>query len=142
MQQVVDFGDELHVAVLDAVVHHFDVVSRAACAHPGDAWLSILLRTRGDGVEHGAESFPGGIHAARHQARPPQRPSLAARNAHADKLNLVCSQRRDAAHGVGEVGVAAVNDDVARFQVRLERFDGFVHRRAGRHHQQNRPRRF
>ena len=34
LHQVVGFADQLHVAVLDAVVHHFDVVAGTVVANP------------------------------------------------------------------------------------------------------------
>ena len=42
VQQVVGLGDELHVAVLDAVVHHLHVVAGAARAHVRDARLAVF----------------------------------------------------------------------------------------------------
>ena len=43
VQQVVSFGDELHVAVLDAVVHHLDEVPGAVGSDMGDARAGIAL---------------------------------------------------------------------------------------------------
>lgn len=37
-------GDELHVAILDAVVHHLDVVAGADVAEVGGAWPVVDLR--------------------------------------------------------------------------------------------------
>ncbi len=122
-------------------MHHLDVVPGAACAHPGDARLAIFRRAGRDGSHHGADTFPGASRAAGHQAGTPQRAGLTAGHAHADELDAVRSQRRHAAIGVGEVGVAAVDDDVAGCQIGLQRCDSLVDRIAGRHHQQNRPRR-
>ena len=43
VQDVVSLGDELHIAVFDAVVHHFDVVTSRAWAQIGHTGLAILL---------------------------------------------------------------------------------------------------
>ena len=57
VQQVVGLGDELHVAVLDAVVHHLHVVARAARAHVVDARLAIV-GLGGDRAEDRARARP------------------------------------------------------------------------------------
>ena len=57
MQQIVGFGDELHVAVLDAVVDHLHVVAGAARAHVGDARLAVV-GLGGDGAEDRRERVP------------------------------------------------------------------------------------
>ena len=51
------------------------------------------------------------------------------------QLDASRSSVRAPADGVVEVGVAAVDDDVARGQPRQQLLDGLVHRRAGRHHE-------
>ena len=51
MQQVISFGDELHVAILNAVVHHLDEVPGAVGADMGDARAGIAFG--GDSREHG-----------------------------------------------------------------------------------------
>src|SRR5690606_35100053 len=40
LHHTVGFADELHVAVLDAVVHHLHEVAGAAGPHPLGAWLA------------------------------------------------------------------------------------------------------
>ena len=50
LQQVVGFADQLHIAVLDAVVHHLDVVAGAVFAYPVAAGRSIF-DLGGDGLE-------------------------------------------------------------------------------------------
>ena len=54
--QVVRLGDELHVGVLDAVVHHLDEVSGAVVADVRHAWLA--LGDRGDRAQDRAERHP------------------------------------------------------------------------------------
>ncbi len=45
-QNVVGLADKLHVPVLNAVVHHFHKVARAAWAHVCDAWAIIDLQSQ------------------------------------------------------------------------------------------------
>src|SRR5437588_5314381 len=125
---VVAFGDELHVAVLDAVVHHLDVVARAARPDVCDARAVVNLG--GDGLPDGTYLLVGLPVAARHQGRPPQRALLAAGDAGADEVEALRLQLLLAALGVHEVGVAAVNDDVALVEIGLDLLDRPVNRIA------------
>ena len=43
-ENVVGLADDLHVGVLDAVVHHLDEVSGAVGADPAAARLAVVLR--------------------------------------------------------------------------------------------------
>ena len=56
-EQVVGFGDELHVGVLDAVVHHLDEVAGAVRADVGAARGSVDVGA--DRLQHGAERLVG-----------------------------------------------------------------------------------
>jgi len=47
LHQVVGLANELHVAVLNAVVHHLDKMAGAVLAHPVAAWLVAGLGTDG-----------------------------------------------------------------------------------------------
>ena len=55
-QHVPALGDELHVAVLDAVVHHLDEVPGAVRTDVRHARTGLGLR--GDGLEHVAAAAP------------------------------------------------------------------------------------
>ena len=59
LEQVVGLGDELHVAVLDAVVDHLDEVAGAAGAAVGDAGLAVAGGLGGDLVEDRLEVLVG-----------------------------------------------------------------------------------
>ena len=83
-----------------------------------DARLAVL-GLRGDRAEDRARAPP------RPRVEPPgiidgpaQRALLAARHAHADEVEAARRERRRAAIGVGEERVAAVDQDVARLEVR------------------------
>ena len=55
--EMVGLADELHVTVLDAIVHHLDVVSAAAFADPVTAGLAIR-RLGTDGLKDGCQERP------------------------------------------------------------------------------------
>ena len=116
LQEIVGFGDELHVGVFDAVVHHLHVVAGALRTDVGDAGRAIDLRRH---LAHDRLDAAIGFRvAARHHARAVERPLLAAGDAHADEADAGVLQRARAAVGVGELRVAAVDQDVARLEMR------------------------
>ena len=88
VQHVVGLGDQLHVAVLDAVVHHLHVVPGAERTHVLHARHAIV-GLRGHGQQDGRQRVVGLTLAAGHHARPPQRALLAAGHAHADEVKAV-----------------------------------------------------
>ena len=128
-QDIVGLGDELHVAIFDAVVDHLHVVARAARSHVGDARLAIG-RFGGDGGEDRLDEGVGLGTAAGHDAGAMERALLAAGNAGADVEQARGLQVPGAALGVGEEAVAAVDEQVAGRQVRSELGDDLVDRRA------------
>ena len=125
--EVVRLGDELHVGVLDAVVHHLHEVPGAVVADVGDARLA--LGDRGDGLQDRAEGHPGLVRAAGHDRGSEQGALLAAGDAGADEVDAGLAHRLLAADGVGEQGVAAVDDDVARLEHVHERVDDGIRAR-------------
>ncbi len=137
---VVRLGDELHVAVLDAVVHHLDEVPGAARPDVGHARAVVHLRR--DGLPDGADLLVRLAVPARHQRRPPQRTLLAARDAGADEVEALCLQSLLAPLRVHEVGVAAVDDDVAGFEEGLDLVDSPIDGVAGLHEQDDLARTF
>ena len=133
-EQVVRLGDELHVAVLDAVVHHLHVVPRAVGPDPvaaGDPFRG----GGGDRGEHPGHLGPGRARAARHDRGPVTGALLSPRDAGPDEPQPGCFSGGSAADGVGEQRVAAVDDDVSRIEQRHQPFDEGVDRVAGLHHQ-------
>ena len=114
VQDVVGLGDELHVAVLDAVVDHLDEVPGAVGtdvrdARPGFRLARRSLRARRRDPRHASFGPPG--HDRRAEARAlPRRPRRRSRRSACRML----AQRGLAAACVLEPGVAAVDQDVAR----------------------------
>ena len=131
-EQVVRLGDELHVGVLDAVVHHLDEVAGPVRADVRAARGAVHVRA--DRLEHRAEACVGLLASAGHDARAVERALLAAGDAHADEVQVLLPELRLAAAGVTEVRVAAVDDHVAVFEQRGELVDHRVGGRAGVDH--------
>ncbi len=118
-QQVVRLGDQLHVAVLDPVVHHLHEVAGAARAHVLHAGLAVVGLGR-DGAEDRRQCLPRLDLPARHDARPPERALLTARHAGADVVEPLGREGATAPLGVAEKGVAAVDEDVGRLEMAFE----------------------
>ena len=114
---MIGFADELHVAVFDAVVHHLDVMAGPFGPDPVAA-RGAVGHLGGDGLEDRLDVRPGLGIAARHDRRALERPLFAARDAGADKEQPLGFQVPGAAGRVGEVRVAAVDQDVARLEQR------------------------
>src|SRR5947208_1111238 len=76
-EKIVGFGDELHVAVLDSVVHHVDKIAGAPQTHVLDALRSIIGQRR-NCAQDGRERLPRLVRSARHAARTAKRSLLAA----------------------------------------------------------------
>ncbi len=134
-QEVEGLTDDLHVGVFDAVVDHLDEVSGAVGADPGAAGLAVDVG--GDLFQQRAQGVVGLPGTARHDRGAVQGALLAAGDADADEVQVLLRQGGFAAAGVLVVRVAGVDDDVARFQQRLELFDHGVHRLAGLDHDQD-----
>ena len=124
----------LHHAIFDAVVDHLDEMARTALAHERCAGRAVGV-PGGDRQEDGADLVPYGPVAAGHYRGAMARTLLSARDADAEEAPWLRFGQGGAAVGIGEVGVAAIDDDVALFKQRLEHGDLFVHRRAGRDHE-------
>ena len=135
-QHAVGFGNQLHQAVLDAVVHHLHEVAGRARADVGHAGLGAHVRR--NGLEHGLHHAVGLLVAAGHHARAEARAFLAAAHAHAEEVEAACRQGLVAALGVGEVRVAAVDDEVAGGEQRRELGHHGIHDGTGGHQQHHR----
>ena len=133
-QQVVRLGDQLHVGVFDAIVHHLDVVAGAIGADVRTAGRAVDLR--GNPREDGRHMVVRLACPAGHDARSVQRAFLAARNARAKEAEPLSFQLSRSTLRVREQRVAAVDHDVAGLEIRLQVGDHVVDRLAGFHHHQ------
>lgn len=139
LEDVVGFADELHVAVLDAVVDHLHIVAGAAGADVDDAGLTVHLG--GDAFKDGLHHLPGAGRAAGHDGGAFAGAFFAAGNASADEAEAFFSEISVTALGGLVEAVAAVDDDVALVEEGDELLDHRVHgvtvavlHRGGLHH--------
>ena len=88
----------------------------------------------GDRLQDRAQGLPAFRRAARHDGRAVERALLAAGNTCADEVDAARGHLLFAADGVGEVGVAAVDDDVAFVHRACQLVDDRVGGRAGLNH--------
>ena len=93
-----------------------------------------------DRLEDRPELDVGLVRSARHDAGPVERAFLAAGDAAPTKFSCLLLQRGLAPAGVGEVRVAAVDDDVAGLEQRHQLVDDRVGRPAGLDHDDDRAR--
>ncbi len=131
-EDVVSLADELHVAVLDAIVDHLHVVTRAAGTDVGDAGLAIDFG--GNRFENGLHDVPGGKRAAGHDGGAFARTFFTTGNAGADETQAFFREVGITALGIGVEGVAAIDDDIALVEKWNELFDHRINRTAGFDH--------
>jgi len=136
LEHPVGLADQLHVAVLDAVVDHLHVVAGPARSDPfaaGDVALGPDLG--GDGLEDRLDQRPGRGAAAGHHAGTLQGPFFPAGDPGADVQEALGLDVLRAPLGVGEMRVAAVDDHVARRKQGDQLLDEIIDGRAGLHHE-------
>ena len=111
LKQIIGLDDQFHEAVLDAVVDHLDVVAGGARPQVGDAGLILDVgRGRLQDGGHPVVHLPG---AAGHQAGAVAGPGFAPGDSHAHEVELFAGEKLTPPVGIGEMGVAAVDDQVA-----------------------------
>ena len=152
VQDVEPFGIRRHQRVLDAVVHHLHEVAgadRAAVqiAHLFGRGITATAGSARRGTDTGRERREDRaqpVHRrfgpADHQAEPTVEPPHSAARTAVDVVDAAGEELLRSRDVIGVVAVAAVDDDVTRFEVRGH----VVHHRAGhagRHHQPHRARR-
>ena len=135
LQHVVRFGDELHVGVLDAVVHHLHEMPGAVGADVRHARSGIGLRR--NRFEDRRERGVGFLGAARHDRRTVARAVFAARDAGAHEPQASGGVGLFAPLRVLVPGVAAVDDDVAGVEQRLQIGHHLIDGRARLDHHQD-----
>src|SRR5579859_2799947 len=118
MQQVIALCDQLHIAVLDAVVHHLDIVAGAARSHVFHARLAVF-GFGSNGAKNWRNSLPSFRLSAGHDRWPPQRAFFSARDSGTDIEKSLTFKRFVAAVGVEKGRIATIHEDVTRFQMWL-----------------------
>ena len=103
---MIRFSNQLHIAILDTVVHHLDKVTTAVGAHPIAAWFSTNLIFRvdwirysgrtnlgGDLLEDGFHMFPGLLVTAGHDRRTVAGALFATTDSGADEVETGLAER-------------------------------------------------
>ena len=138
-QHAIDFGNHLHVGIFNAVVDGFDEMAGAIGAKPGAAGFALEFCR--DGGENFFNPRIGLGRSAHHDGGAMAGALFAAGYAHADKGQAASFKLLEAAHGIPEIGVARVDDDVIFCHQLFQRGDLLIHRLAGLHHDDHRARR-
>src|SRR5690348_17827296 len=89
--EIVNFGDQTHQTVFDAVVNHLDVVSRRSWSEPGGTRFGIHLCR--DCLKDWSYPFVGFARAAGHDAGAVACAVFAPGDAYAEEFNPMLSQR-------------------------------------------------
>ena len=134
--KLVCLANQLHIAVFDTVVYHFDEMSRTIPADPIATRLT-LRGFRGNRLENRFNSFPCTLISARHDRRAVPRAFLSAGDSHADKQNTFFGKVTGASGCIRIIGISSVNDDIALIQKRQQLFDKVVNHRTCLNHQHN-----
>mmetsp|Transcript_4622 Transcript_4622/g.11867 ORF Transcript_4622/g.11867 Transcript_4622/m.11867 type:complete len:523 (+) Transcript_4622:184-1752(+) len=138
-EQVVRLANQLHVPVLNPIVHHLDVVAsraRAQVAHAGP-----IVGARGDRLERGCHVGPRIGRATHHQARAGARTALAARDAAAHVVDAHLGHPHLPRLRQLEPLVPHVDHRIAPGQQPAEHLERRVDGFAGGHQQDHTPRR-
>ena len=133
LQEVTGLADQLHVAVFDAIVDHLDEMTGAVPPDPVTARRAIGHLCC-DGLENRLEVRPRFRRTPRHDGRAVARAFFSARYANAGVKKALGLQLQRPPARIIIIGIAAVNDDVARFEMGQELFDDNVHGAARLHH--------
>ena len=105
-------------------MNHLDVVTSTLVTDPVTASLTIALSS--DALEDVLDVGPGGFVTTGHERRTVTGTLLTTGDTGADESETLAGQVLCSAVGVGVVGVATVNDDVALLKVGLELTDKVV----------------
>ena len=111
---VIGLADQLHVAVLDAIVHHLDEMARTVLANPVAARLAVYFGRYG--LKDGLDVGPRLRSTARHYGRTVSGALFATRHAGADEEEASRLQIVVTSLTVSVGRIATVDDDVARLQ--------------------------
>src|SRR5579859_5056512 len=108
-------GDDLHVTVLNTIVHHLYVMASTVVTNPVAARLTVTLGC--DALENVFDVWPCLLIPSRHQTWSISGTLFTTGYTGSDESNALLFQVVASPVRVRKVGVSAVNDDVTRFAV-------------------------
>ena len=117
-------------------MNHLHIMASTVSTDIGDTWLTVFCNRR-DLLQNWSNQFIGFFLTTWHDGRPFQSPLFTTGNTGTDKVKTFGRQFAVTTDGVLEEGVAAINDDVAFIEVRLQGIDGAVGASPSLHHQQD-----
>ena len=121
------FANQLHVTVFNTVVYHLDVVTSTFITNPLTAWVTVITITLGsDALENILNVWPSLLVSTGHQRGTVSGTLLTTGDTGTDKSDTLGSQVFCAAVGIGEMGVTAIDDDIALLAVWKEGLDEVV----------------
>src|SRR4029077_4600950 len=139
------FGVRGHQAIFDSVVHHLHEMAGAGwtaveIALFGSAgrflasWSARSISTsRRERLEDRVEMSHGVVFAADHLAVATLKAPDAAAMSDINVMNAAAGKFLGASNVVDVIGIAAVDDDVARFELRGDVVQGGIHNASGHH---------
>lgn len=123
-------SDELHVTVLNTVVHHLDVVTSTIVTDPLTAGLTVRLGR--DGLEDVLDVWPGLLVTTGHDRGTVTSTLLTTGDTGTDESDTLVGEVLCAAVGVGVVRVTTIDDDITLFGTVVEELlDELVNRLSG-----------
>ena len=139
-QKQIRFRDQLHVGIFDSVVYRFDEMSGAARPDPFAAGRAVGRRC-GDFFEQRFNERARFAVSPGHERGTFQGALFSSGNTGSDKRNFLFREHSDAPFGVAVVGVAAVDENISRFEVRQQLRNDVVDcaSRLDHHHDSARP---
>ncbi|MNN01267.1 hypothetical protein D3C81_1138780 [compost metagenome] len=137
---MVGFANQLHIAIFDAVMHHFHVMSGSVRTNICTARIAVHFC--GNCRQNRFNQLISGFLATRHDGWSFQGAFFTARYPCTDKAESFSFQFFAAALRIREVCVTPIDDNVPLIQVWQQLFDRAVCGRTGLYHDKNFARRF
>ena len=114
--QLVSFANQLHVTILDPIVHHFDIMSGAILSDPVTTGSSVIHLGR-NGLEDVLYMRPCRFRSTRHDGRAATCTLFSTTDTGADELKALGFQVSRSAHAVLVERIPPINNDVTGFQI-------------------------
>ena len=102
--------DQLHITVLDTIVHHLDVVTSTLVTNPVTARLAVTLSS--NALEDVLDVWPGLLVSTWHEGWAISGTLLTTRDTASDESDSLLGQILCSAVGIGEMRVTSINDNI------------------------------